>query len=79
MKHIIPRHLKAHQFTYSNQMNKFYSSFFITIFYESCIVLFVGMISIDSCPGLIVSASIIPNQSTRLNFSLFALITNFLT
>lgn len=69
MKYIIPRHLKEHQFTCLNQMNKFYSSFFITIFYESCIVLLSGMIFTDSRPALIVSASIIPNRSTRVNFS----------
>jgi len=60
-------------------MNKFYSSFFITIFYESCIVILVGTIFTDLRPIMIVSASIIPNQSTRVNSSLLIfLILTFL-
>ena len=71
MKHIIPHSLKAHQFTYSNQMNKFYFSFFTLIAYENCMAPFLNLTSIDSCPVLTVLAFLIPCQFIHLNSSSF--------
>ena len=71
MKQIIPHHLKAHQSTYLNQMNKVYSSFFIPIVYENYIVPFVVMVFLDSYPILIVSIFLTPCLSVLLNSSFF--------